>query len=701
MKKNILYTFLIFLFFIANTSLFSENIDKMTQDDTPIYKNPNAPIEERVEDLLKRMTTEEKIEQLSGGNIINNITGIIGLASGESGFNTPDNERLGIPGFKFTDGPRGVRLGNSTCFAVPESRAASFNTELERSVGYAMGLETAANGHNCLLAPCINVVRHPGWGRAQESYGEEPFLLGKMAAAFIEGAQKTVMANAKHYAVNNIENTRNFVNVIIDERTLNEVYLPHFKMAVDSGVASIMCSYNRVNGLYACENEHLLKDILQDDWNFDGFVVSDWFAFKIRPLRALDAGLNVEMPYGISYGPPLNIANRINRIPMESLDDSVRRILKQKFRFGLFEGGTFVNKDIYKSEEHKRLALESSREGIVLLKNKNNLLPLNKNISSIALFGEAANEARLGDNGSSSVTPDYAVTPYEGIKNKLKNTNIILANNNEIEQISPKADVSIVVIGLTGRDEGEFLGTTGGDRTSLNLKGEDETLIKNVCNSSNKCIVILEAGSAIVVDPWIDSVDALIMAWYPGQEGGNAIADILFGDYNPSGKLPITFGKSTDQYPPLLTNRLRVTYDYYHGYKYFEKNNIEPRYPFGYGLSYTNFEYTNLNIKNNENNINVTFDVKNIGSSEGAEVPQVYIGYENSKIDRPIKELKGFAKVNLLPNESKNVSINVNFKDLQYYDTTNNIWRLENILYNVYVGASSKNIKLKGKFNIK
>ena len=694
-------TFFIFLaipFLFLDLAFAQTNQLITSVNSTPLYKNPKAPIEDRIEDLLKRMSTEEKIEQLSGGNIINNIAGITGLATGSSGFDTPDNERLGIPGFKFTDGPRGVRLGKSTCFAVPESRAASFNTELENKIGYAMGQETAANGHNCLLAPCINIVRHPGWGRTQESYGEDTYLLGEMGSAFIEGAQKTVMANAKHYAVNNIENTRQFVNVIIDERTLREVYLPHFKRAIDSNVASVMSSYNRVNGLYVSENEHLLKNILKDEWGFDGFVVSDWFAFKIRPLRALEAGLDVEMPYGISYGPPLDIANIINRIPMESLDDSVRRILRQKFRFGLFDGKIGVHKDIYKSEEHKKLALDSSLEGIVLLKNNNNLLPLSKNISTIAMFGDAADEARLGDNGSSSVIPDYTVTPYEGIKNKF-NGNVILASNNELEK-AKGADVSIIVVGLTGQDEGEFLFISGGDRRNLHLHKDDESLIKNVCASANKCIVVMEAGSAIVVEPWIDSADALIMAWYPGQEGGNAIAEVLFGDYNPSGKLPITFGKSEDQYPPLLTNKLRVTYDYYHGYKYFEKNNIEPRYPFGYGLSYTTFEYSNINIKNNGDEINVTFNIKNTGSKEGAEVPQIYIGYENSKIDRPIKELKGFTKVNLLPNESKNITIPVKIEDLQYFDDAKNAWALENITYNVYVGSSSKNIKLKETLNL-
>lgn len=691
---------------ISNILLFLPIIAYAQNDEAPpLYKNPAAPIENRIKDLLGRMTTEEKIEQLSGGQL--SIGGLTGLATLNAGFDTPDNERLGIPGLKFTDGPRGVRFGKSTCFAVSASRAASWDRKLEKNVGNAMGLETLAKARNCLLAPSINVVRHPGYGRAQETYGEDPFLLGEMGVAFINGAQKSVMADAKHYAANNIENTRQIVNVVIDERTLREVYLPHFKKAVqDAKVASVMSAYNRVNGLYCSENERLLKDILKDEWGFDGFVVSDWFAFKIRPLRALEAGLDVEMPFALSYGLPLRIAEAIHRIPMESLDESVKRILRQKFRFGLFDIKRKVDADIHKSEEHKKQAYLSSLEGITLLKNDNNVLPLNMNtMKTIAVVGKYANTARLGDSGSSAVTPEYTVSPYEGIKNRAgKGVQVLLSEGDDAAAVASKADVTVVVAALTPQDEGEFLFISGGDRANLRLHEEDEQLIEAACKSSKKCVVVMEAGSAIIVEPWIDKADGIVMAWYPGQEGGNAIADVLFGNYNPSGKLPVTFGKSEDQYPPQLRNSLRATYGYYHGYRYIDKNNLEPRYEFGYGLSYTTFDYSNMRIDKlsaaKNDIINVSLDLTNSGEVDGSEVVQLYVGFESSKIDRSAKELKGFEKVAVAPGETKMVTIPIKVEDLAYYNVDKKDWEVENITYSVYIGASSKDIRLKGEFSV-
>jgi len=515
------------------------------------------------------------------------------------------------------------------------------------------------------------------------------------------------MADAKHYAANNIENTRQIVNVVIDERTLREVYLPHFRKAVqDAKVASIMSAYNRVNGLYCSENKHLLKDILKDEWGFDGFVVSDWFAFKIRPLRALESGLDVEMPFALSYGLPLRIADVIHRIPTESLDESVKRILREKFRFGLLDSKGEVDADIHKSEEHKQMAYLSSLEGITLLKNDNHALPINLNtIKTIAVVGKYANTASLGDSGSSAVTPEYTVSPYEGIKNRAGNgVQVLLAEGNDAVDTASKADVTVVVESLTPQDEGEYMFIAGGDRANLRLHDEDEQFIENACNASKKCVVLIEAGSAIIVERWIDKADGIVMGWYPGQEGGNAFADVLFGNYNPSGKLPVTIGKSEDQYPPQLRNSITATYGYYHGYRYFDKNNIEPRYEFGYGLSYTTFDYSNMKIDKllaaKNDTINASFDLTNSGEVDGNEVPQLYVGFENSKIDRSVKELKGFERVALAPGETKLVTIPIKVKDLAYYNVDKKAWEVENIKYNVYIGASSKDIRLKGEFTV-
>jgi beta-glucosidase len=297
------------------------------------------------------------------------------------------------------------------------------------------------------------------------------------------------------------------------------------------------------------------------------------------------------------------------------------------------------------------------------------------------------------------------VSPYEGIKNRAGNAvQVLLAEGDDTAAAASKADVTVVVAALTPGDEGEFTFVTGGDRTNLRLHEEDEQLIEAACKASKKCVVLMEAGSAIIVEPWIDQADGLVMAWYPGQEGGNAIADVLFGNYNPSGKLPVTFGKSEDQYPPQLRNAIRATYGYYHGYRYIDKNNLEPRYEFGYGLSYTTFDYGNMNIDKlwaaKLDTINVSFDLTNSGGVDGNEVAQLYVGFENSKIDRPIKELKGFKRVALAPGETKLVTIPIKVEDLAYYNVDRKAWEVESIQYNVYIGASSKDIRLKGEFSV-
>ena len=716
LTKILFITTLSVFFLIGNKSVYSsENSENVVASEELKYKNPDIPIEERLEDLLFRMTNNEKIEQLSGGPLLYLVPGLnpntpeAGTPEMAINFDTPDNERLGIPGLKFTDGPRGVRWSHATCFAVPMSRGASWDLDMEEKIGYAMGLETEAKGRNVLLAPCINVVRHPGWGRAQETYSEDPYLIGRMGVSFINGAQRTVMANAKHYAVNNIENTRQYVNAIVDERTLREVYLPQFKMSVkEANVASIMSAYNRVNGIYASENKHLLNDILRNDWGFKGFVVSDWFAFKILPLRALTAGLDVEMPHGISYGPPLKIADRLNILSDKSLDEAVKNILRQKFRFGLFDKKIVADESIVESKRHTNLALESGKKGIVLLKNKDSILPLDKNsVSTIAVVGDFADVARLGDEGSSAVIPSYAITPFEGIKKVAGDSvKVIYADNHNASAAAAKADVTIVITALTAQDEGEYLFISGGDRTSLGLPDKQVELINKVSKVNDRCIVVMEAGSTIIVDPWADNVEGLIMAWYPGMEGGYAIADVIFGNYNPGGKLPLTFAKSNDQYPKLGSHMLRtnVKYDYYHGYKHFDKNNLEPRYEFGYGLSYTKFEYSNLIIDKKTvsygDTINISLDITNVGDVSGDEVVQLYVGFENSKIDRPVKGLKGFAKISLDPGETKEVNIVLDTDDLAYYNEQMSKWEIENMPYNLYLAASSRDIRLKEMFEV-
>lgn len=682
-----------------------------------LYKDAAMPVEDRIKDLLPRMSLKEKIEQMGPGPLIRSPRTLLEYALSTGTSNTPDNKRLGIPGIKMADGPRGVRIKNATCFPVGMARGATWDPLLEMKVGKAIGAELKANGGNLLLAPTMNILRHPGWGRAQETYGEDTYHLGSMSVNFINGAQQHVMANAKHFALNSIEDTRTTIDVIVDERTLREIYLPHFKRVADAGVASFMSAYNSVNGDFCSQNYHLLREILKTEWNFDGFVVSDFLMAIHSTVPSVMAGCDVEMPLEIYYGPFLKNAVNHNKISEDVIDDSVKRILRQKFRFDLFDTPSENDTAVVESKEHTDLAREVALKSLVLLKNEEKALPLKKDeIHTIAVIGRYADKAMLGDGfpfmTSSVVTPSYKVSPLEGIINHTKDKIEVLFEKGEDEismiNIASKADVTIIIASLTGRDEGELIidipAFYGGDRDVLNLPQAQEKLIKTAAEASKKCIVVLEGGSAITMENWFDHVDAILMAWYPGMEGGDAIADILFGDFNPCGKLPITWPKSVDQLFNFGNRQKQVVYSYYHGYRYFEKENIIPRFPFGFGLSYTKFEYGPMELshekisKNGE--VTISVDVTNTGKTPGYEIVQLYVGYQNSEVDRAVKDLKGFTKVHLDPSETKSVQIPLKAKDLAYYNVTQKSWEIEEIKYIVSIGASSEDIKSNAELSV-
>lgn len=673
----------------------------------PVYKDPDADIEDRIEDLLPRMTLCEKFEQMAGNASLLDI-----LNYSTKTYNTPDNERLGIPGLRFTDGPRGVMLNRSTCFPVSMARGATWDPDLEERVGLAMGLEARAQGANLYGAPCVNVLRHPGWGRAQETYGADPYHIGRMGAALIKGLQKNVMACAKHFAANSIENNRFVVDVQIDERTLREVYLPHFKMSVDAGVASVMSAYNKLNGAYCSQNPKLLKQILKEEWGFDGFVLSD-FLLGVHSTEAVNAGLEIEMPVAFFFSPPaLFLATLTGRVPVSSIDEAVTRILRQKFRFGLFDGWEPADPTVVAFPEHRALALEAARKGVVLLKNENGTLPLDAGtVKRIAVIGKLAAEENLGDTGSSKVTPPYVVTPLEGIMSRARGSIAVDfyggADLETVRAIASRADAVVVVTGLTFKDEGEFIpffGESGGDRESLGLGHEREALILAAAGANDRCIVVLEGGSAVTMGSWVGHTEAILMAWYPGMEGGSAIAEILFGDANPSGKLPLTFPRSDHQLYPLGYEAQSVVYGFYHDYRYFDREGLEPLFPFGHGLSYATYEYRNLRLDRSTATENQTIvinvDVANTGSLAGEEIVQLYIGYPESRVERPVRELKGFSRVSLNPGQTKTVTIELDPQDLAYYNTTYQEWEIEKTLYEVHVGASSRDIRLSGTFRI-
>ena len=658
-------------------------------------------VESHIDELLPQMTLAEKVEQMHGTRL-------------DIGWATGANERLGIPPLQMLDGPRGVSqlAGNATTFPVGMARGATWDPELERRVGETMGAELRAKGGSVLLAPVLNILRHPGWGRAQETYGEDSFHLGQMGVGFILGAQEHVIASAKHFAANTIEDTRFKVDVTMDERTLREVYLPHFRHAVsDAHVGSIMTAYNKLDGHYCAENFHLVREILKGDWAFDGFVESDWSLGTRSTVGSALAGLDIEMPSAIYYDDDLVNAVESGDVPVANIDDAVRRILRAKFCLQLDSDPPVPEPDVVESPAHTALTLEVEREAIVLLKNERTALPLDRGaIHSIAVAGPLADVANIGDTGSSSSKPSYVITPLAGL--------VARAGAVAVQQVTGDvttpanrstlagADAAIVVVGLTSKDEGEGL-VGAGDRHQLALSADQEQLIRDVAAANPRTIVVLEGGSAIVVENWIDNVAALVMAWYPGQEGGNAIADVLFGDVNPSGKLPLTVPRSEADLPEFVSdpNRLEVTYGYDHGYRYLDHRGTEPRFAFGYGGSYTTFAFANLALAKSDlaptGTLEASVDVTNTGSVAGDEVVQLYVGYPASAVARDVKTLRAFARVSLAAGETKKVPLRVPVADLAYYDVATSAFVVEPIGYQVLVGSSSRDLPLGGAFTVR
>lgn len=658
-------------------------------------------LEARVAELVAQMTLEEKVAQMAGDGFFGEPVLL---------WNVPGVERLGVPPFRMLDGPRGAVFEGATTFPVGASRAATWDPDVERRVGEAMGAELRAVGGNILLAPTINIVRHPRWGRSQEAYGEDVHLMGRMAVAFSQGVQQHVLANPKHYAVNSIEDTRFEVDMTFDdERTLREIYLPHFRAAViEGGAASVMTAYNKVNGQYCGENEQLIRDILKGDWAYDGFTLSDWIFGTQSTVDATLNGLDIEMPTPRFRGDALLDAVNGGEVPESVIDDAVTRTVRKKLEFGLDELST-VDESVIASEEHLALAREAGAEGSVLLKNEAGALPLDTGeLTSIVVIGELAALPNTGDSGSSSTRPAFVVTAIEGIEDAVGDAVVVDHIDSDVvqaedEAVIAAADAVIVVTGLTSEDEGEGA-IAGGDRDSLALSAERNALISDVAALNDRTVVVLEGGSAILVEGWVESIEALLMAWYPGQLGGNAIADVLFGAVNPSGKLPVTFPVDEAQLPPFDNTSLEVTYDYFHGYRHVDREGLTPRFPFGYGLSYTTFSVDNLSVDNtqidDEDVVRLTVDVTNTGDAAGSEVVQAYVSYPGSAVVRADRDLKGFAKVSVAPGATESVEIKIRVGDLAYYDTPNAQWVTEALDYEVHVGTSSRDLPLSETFSV-
>jgi len=688
--------------------------------------------------LVSEMSLEEKIDQMYGeGYSSVPKLGINFLLRGRfPHVYTGGNERLNIPPWVLSDGPRGARVMDQdvfgvTTFPVAMARGASWDTDLERRIHEVIAIEMRANGTNYAATPCLNLLRHPAWGRAQETYGEDPYLLGEFGVAAVEGIEKhNVMACPKHFALNSLDNSRLFVDVQVDERTLREVYLPHFKKTVQKGKpASIMSAYNKVNGEYSANNKYLLTDILRDEWGFTGFVTSDWVYGTRDGIGSIKAGLNAEMPFQNHYSDE-NIKEGIEagEITEEDIDRLVLESLSTRLKYAMADDPMEYSKELIASKEHTDLAREAAEKSMVLVKNEN-VLPFEKEgqDKTILVLGRLADMENTGDHASSDATPSYVVTPYQGIVNYQKETGnqVELYSGEDLKiarEKASKADQVILVVGYTFEDEGEYMITEGamkksaeagkligqpgigGDRESLNLLSKDEELIQAVAGANKNTVVVYVGGSAIDMGSWQDDVPAILFAWYNGMEGGNALARILYGEVNPSGKLPFSIARNAGDYPFFNPYTMTIEYGYYHGYTLFDKKEIEVAYPFGHGLSYTTFEYDSLEIDAvdpEKQSLKVRARVSNTGQMAGEEVVQLYVGFANSEIDRPVKLLKGFDKIAIEPGESRAVEFQIDLEELAWYDPESKSWKIEEMDYAIFVGPSSdEDNLLKSGFSI-
>lgn len=699
-------------------------------------------VREIARDLLGKMSLKEKVWLLNGNwdPLHNQIRH--GVPYNPVPVSTNGCERLGVTPIHFTDGPRGIVMGHATCFPVSMARGASFDRDLERRVGDVIGKEARAQGANLFAGACINLLRHPAWGRAQETYSEDPYHLGEMGKALTERVQHhNVMVCLKHYALNNIENSRFSVNVLVDERTLREVYLPHFKTCVDAGAASVMGAYNRFRGAHCCESDYLLNTILREEWQFAGFTLSD-FLFGIRDTKkAIEAGMDLELPMPVHYQQKLLTAVQNGEISEETVDQSVFNILYPLIVFENTLDPMIYSPDLVAHPDHINLAREVAEKSMVLIKNKGDVLPFSKSVRKVLVIGHLAKQPNTGDHGSSRTYAPYVVTPLAGIERYLgKKAEVLYCDETDLEtaqQLAAGVDCVIIIAGYDFNDEGEYLipdgdapaatdvvsrgyrnqkmplkasaikllsrfmisapdsgAAAGGDRECLSLKHNDTHLIKQIGRINPNTVVVLVGGSAIITAEWDDDVPAILYSWYAGMEGGNALARLLFGDVNPGGKLPFSIPTDETHLPYFSNTDDEITFDLYHGYTLLDRKQLKAAYPFGHGLSYTTWRYRDLRLELKHDQIDVTVTLENTGDRAGAEVVQVYAGKPDSIIERQHKLLKGFEKIFVEAGQAVDITISVPADALRYYDETARGWRLEPGSYRFYVGGSASDAEL-------
>jgi hypothetical protein len=721
----------------------------------PVYLDETKPVEERIEDALSRMTMEEKVA----------------MTHAQSKFSSPGVARLGIPEIWMTDGPHGIRpevlwdeweqagWTNDSCVAFPALTclAATWNPEVSLLYGKSIGEEARYRNKTVLLGPGVNIYRTPLNGRNFEYMGEDPYLAGRMVAPYIQGVQQNgVAACVKHYALNNQEVNRHATNAIVDDRTLYEIYLPAFKAAVQEGKAwAVMGSYNLYKNQHACHNQYLLNDILKGEWGFDGVVISDWGGVHDTE-EAVHNGLDMEFgswTNGLSNGasnaydnyylahPYLRLIKE-GKAGTKELDDKVRRILRLSYRTTMDRRRPY---GAFCSEAHFAAARHIGEEGIVLLQNNNNVLPIDLNhAKKIAVIGENAIKMMTVGGGSSSLKVKYELSPLEGIKKRMGDkVEVVYArgyvgdpsgeyngvrsgqnledNRSEEELIAEAvrlAENADYVIFIGGLNKSPHQDCEDADRKELGLPYGQDKVIAALAQVNKNLVVVNISGNAVAM-PWVKEVPAIVQAWYLGTEAGNAIASVLTGDVNPSGKLPFTFPVSLEdvgahklgEYPGVpRTDGSNIVDQKYNegifvGYRWADKEKTRPLFPFGHGLSYTAFKYgkavADRKVIGRNEVLTVTVPVTNTGSREGAEVVQLYISDLKSSLPRPVKELKGFSKIRLSPGETREVTFTIDKDALSFFDDARHEWVAEPGKFEAIVAASATDIKSKVLFELK
>ncbi len=610
--------------------------------------------------------------------------------------------RLGIPGLRFSDGPRGVVMGTSTAFPVSMARGATWDVELEEAVGRAIGAEVAAQGGNFFAGVCINLPRHPAWGRVQETYGEDPVILGELGAALTRGVRTHVMACAKHYALNSMENARFKVDVTADDATLHEVYLPHFRRVVEEGVDGIMSAYNSVNGEWAGQNRVLLTDVLRDRWGFAGATVSD-FAFGLRDAAAsLDAGLDVEEPFRQQRAQHLPGDLESGRASWEWVRRSGVRVIATQLRFDARDHEPVPSPDVVVSPAHRALAREVAARSMVLLRNEDvegtPVLPLAAgSLRRLAVVGRLADVANTGDHGSSDVRNPDVTTALAGLVAALPGTEVVLVDQDdpaEAARVAAGCDAAVVVAGFTAADEGEYVNMSadpelltlmppggdeqdqvsvagadavgvGGDRASLALRPVDEEIILAVAAANPRTVVAVVAAGAVLAERWRTAVPGVLLSWYSGMEGGHALADVLLGRVDAAGRLPYSVPTSEEHLPFFDRFATRITYDRLHGQRLLDHLGVEAAYPLGFGLSYTSFAITDLVVsRTGAETAAARVRVTNTGARDGRHVVQVY-GTHPGDGER---SLLGFAPVAVPAGATVPVDVPLSLRPLQRWD---------------------------------